>query len=45
MFDSMPIKIVGSRDVSHAHFQGKFLCAHSSFPTQINKAMYQIWSL
>jgi len=33
MFDSMPI-IVGSRDIGHAHFGAKFLCARSSFPIQ-----------
>jgi len=26
MFDRMP-KVVGSRDLGHAHFQGNYLCA------------------
>jgi len=26
MFDRMP-KIVGSRDLGHAHFQGNYFCA------------------
>jgi len=33
MFDHMP-KIVGSRDLGHAHFQGNYLCAFSAFPIQ-----------
>ena len=33
MFDRMP-KIVGSRDLGHAHFQGNYLCACSAFPIQ-----------
>ena len=39
MFDRMP-KIAGSRDLGHAHFQGKIICAparHSRY-----KAAYQI---
>jgi len=42
MFDSMP-KIVGSRDIGHAHIWGKFfVCPPLVSPY---KAMYQIWSL
>ena len=34
--DSRPYcpKLQGSRDLGHAHFQGKFLCARSVFPIQ-----------
>ena len=33
MFDRMS-KIVGSRDLGHAHFQGYYLCARSAFTIQ-----------
>ena len=33
VFDRMP-KIVGSRDLGHAHFQGNYLCARSALPIQ-----------
>jgi len=33
MFDRMP-KIVGSRDLGHAHCQGSYLCACSASPIQ-----------
>jgi len=48
MFDRMP-KIVGSRDLGHAHFQGKLLkyqkiiCAPARHSRC--KAVYQIWRL
>jgi len=34
MLDRMP-KIVGSRDLGHAHFQRNYLCARSAFQIQI----------
>jgi len=36
-------KIVGSRDLGHAHFGENYLCARSALPIQ--SCAYQIWSL
>jgi len=33
MFDRTP-KIIGSRDLGYAHFQGNYLCVCSAFPIQ-----------
>jgi len=41
MFHRM--KIVGSRDLGHAYFLGKIICAPAWYSS--HKVVYQIWSL